>query len=375
MFGSRMLKRGDALRGRMPLYKFIGNIVLTTIQNFMTGAHLSEWHSGYRIYSCKALRTIPFDRNSNGFDFDTEIIIQLMLAKARIREIAIPTFYGDEISHVNGTPYAVKVLWACVQSRLQQYGVFYDRKFDLASDVAEQYQPKFHFPSSHSLALSKVNPGDKLLILGAGSVELVRPFVDKGCSVVAIEIGDVRELQRICVKAIQADLDELDVEGELADLCFDKVLALDVIEHLKSPEALLEKLRALPGCAQSEFLFTVPNIAFITMRIMLLLGFFNYGKRGILDRTHTRLFTFSSMRRLCAQSNFRMVEMRGIPAPFPLALRDGSVVAHTLLVINQCAIRLWRSLFSFQIMCRAVASPRVEDMLKATERHSEGVQL
>ena len=375
VFGSRMLKRGDALRGRMPLYKFVGNIVLTNIQNFLTGGKLSEWHSGYRIYSCKALRNIPFDRNSNGFEFDTEIIIQLMLARARIRELPIPTYYGDEISHVNGISYALKIVWACMQSRLQKYGVLYDRKFDLAAEVAEQYQPKFHFPSSHSMALAAVTPGDKILILGAGSVELVRPFVDKGCSVVAIELGDVRELQRICVKAIQGDLDELDLEGELSGLSFDRVLALDVIEHLKSPEALLERLRALPGCAQSEFIFTVPNIAFIIMRLMLLLGFFNYGKRGILDRTHTRLFTFSSMKHLCVQSNFRVVEMKGIPAPFPLALKDGSILARALVIVNQLAISVWRALFAFQIMCRATVSPRVEDLLEATERHSEGVQV
>ena len=211
--------------------------------------------------------------------------------------------------------------------------------------------------------------------MGAGSVELVRPFVDKGCSVVAIELGDVRELQRICVRAIQGDLDELDLEVELSDLSFDRVLALDVIEHLKSPEALLERLRALPGCAQSEFIFTVPNIAFIVMRAMLLLGFFNYGKRGILDRTHTRLFTFSSMKHLCVQSNFRVVEMKGIPAPFPLALKDGSVVGKAFVTINQAAIQIWKALFSFQIMCRAVGSPRVEDLLEATERHSQGIQV
>ena len=375
VFGSRMLKRGDALRGGMPLYKFVGNVALTTIQNFVTGAKLSEWHSGYRVYSCKALRTIPFDRNSNGFEFDTEIIIQVMLAKARIRELPIPTFYGDEICHVNGVPYALKVLMASFQSRLQQCGVFYDRKFDLASEVAEQYQPKFHFPSSHSMALASVNPGDRLLLLGAGSVELVQPFVDKGCSVAAFELGDVRELRRICVRTIQGDLDELDIEGELADLTFDKVLALDVIEHLKSPEALLDKLRALPGCAQAEFIFSVPNIAFISVRAMLLFGFFNYGKRGILDRTHTRLFTFSSMKRLCVQSNFRVVEMKGIPAPFPLALKEGSFVARTLVLINQTAILVWKSLFSFQIMCRADVSPRVEELLEAAERNSEGVQV
>jgi glycosyltransferase involved in cell wall biosynthesis len=132
VFGSRMLNRRDALRGRMPLYKFVGNIVLTAVQNSLTGVRLSEWHSGYRIYSCRALRAIPFALNSNGFDFDTEIIIQLMQTKARIRELPIPIFYGDEIFHVNGMVYAANVVWACVQSRLQRYGICNDPRFNFA---------------------------------------------------------------------------------------------------------------------------------------------------------------------------------------------------------------------------------------------------
>jgi len=84
VFGSRMMRKGDARRGGMPLYKFIGNRILTWTQNRLLGAHLTEWHSGYRLYSASALRRIPFHRNSNVFHFDTEIIIQLLNAKSRV---------------------------------------------------------------------------------------------------------------------------------------------------------------------------------------------------------------------------------------------------------------------------------------------------
>ena len=72
VFGSRMLNPSDALRGGMPRYKFIGNRILTWIENKLLHAHLSEFHSGYRIYSTRALAAIPFSRNSNDFHFDTE---------------------------------------------------------------------------------------------------------------------------------------------------------------------------------------------------------------------------------------------------------------------------------------------------------------
>ena len=72
----------------------------------MLRTNLSEFHSGYRIYAIDALRSIPFERNSNDFHFDTEIIIQLVVAKLPIVELPIPTYYGNEICRVNGIPYA-----------------------------------------------------------------------------------------------------------------------------------------------------------------------------------------------------------------------------------------------------------------------------
>src|ERR1035438_7708817 len=78
VFGSRMMTRFGALKGGMPLYKFVGNNILITTQNALLGTKLSEFHSGYRIYSVKALAKIPFRLNSNDFHFDTEIIIQLL---------------------------------------------------------------------------------------------------------------------------------------------------------------------------------------------------------------------------------------------------------------------------------------------------------
>src|SRR5688572_19887058 len=100
VFGSRMLEPMAALRGGMPLYKYVGNRILTTLQNSMLGSRLSEFHSGYRVYSVKALSKVPFRLNSNDFHFDTEIIIQMMNSGSRILELPIPTYYGDEICRV-----------------------------------------------------------------------------------------------------------------------------------------------------------------------------------------------------------------------------------------------------------------------------------
>ncbi len=79
VFGSRMLEKAAALRGGMPLYKYVGNKILTGSRTACSASSLSEFHSGYRVYAVAALKQIPFALNTNDFHFDTEIIVQLML--------------------------------------------------------------------------------------------------------------------------------------------------------------------------------------------------------------------------------------------------------------------------------------------------------
>ena len=91
VFGSRMINKKEALKGGMPLYKYFGNQFLTTIQNKLLDSELYEFHSGYRVYSRKVIEKIPFHFNSNDFDFDTDIIIQIIDNGFRIKELSIPT--------------------------------------------------------------------------------------------------------------------------------------------------------------------------------------------------------------------------------------------------------------------------------------------
>lgn len=131
VFGSRMMERFGALRGGMPLYKFIGNRILTVIENALLETHLSEFHSGYRLYSVDALRALPLELNSDEFDFDTEIIIQLLNGGYRIAELPIPTFYGDEISRVNGLKYAKDIVLAVIANALHRSGILHQERFSV----------------------------------------------------------------------------------------------------------------------------------------------------------------------------------------------------------------------------------------------------
>jgi glycosyltransferase involved in cell wall biosynthesis len=110
VMGSRMMVPGAARRGRMPLYKLIGNKILTGIENTLAGTRFTEFHSGYRAYSVHALAQIPLETMTHNWHFDTQIILEMLKIGGRIKEVSIPTYYGDEICYVNGVPYAMNCI-------------------------------------------------------------------------------------------------------------------------------------------------------------------------------------------------------------------------------------------------------------------------
>ena len=103
---------------------------------------------------------------------------------------------------------------------------------------------------------------------------------------------------------------------------------------------------------------------------MLLCGSFNYGKVGILDRTHTRLFTFRSLQAMLEQTGYKVLEVQGVPAPFPKALGD-NWLSRGLLAVNRALIRVSRGLFAYQIFVRVRAMPTVNHLLSETISNSE----
>ncbi len=100
VFGSRILGKG-ALKGGMPMYKYIANRFLTLSQNILMGQKLSEYHTGYRAYTAEVLRSIDYERLSDDFVFDNQIIAQIFWKGYDIAEITCPTKYFDEASSIN----------------------------------------------------------------------------------------------------------------------------------------------------------------------------------------------------------------------------------------------------------------------------------
>ncbi|HTI47007.1 MAG TPA: glycosyltransferase family 2 protein [Casimicrobiaceae bacterium] len=116
VIGSRMIG-GGALAGGMPWWKFIANRLLTVFENALIGAHLSEYHTGYRAYSRKLLDGIPWQQNSDGFVFDNEILAQAVLRRFRIGELSVPTRYFAEASSID-FPRSVRYGFGVVRTTL-----------------------------------------------------------------------------------------------------------------------------------------------------------------------------------------------------------------------------------------------------------------
>ena len=365
VFGSRMMQGFEALRGGMPLYKFVGNRILTWIQNRLLGTRLTEFHSGYRIYTVQALRRIPYRLNSNDFHFDTEIIIQLFNADARVIELPIPTYYGDEICRVNGMRYAKDVLLATVKNVAHRAGLLYQRRFEPIAEENRYYDLKLGFPSSHSWALEAVPQGASVIDIGSGPGGIARELVKKACATAVVDRFPPAER----TSGVTVFVQDLDAPPTFDVRPYRYILLLDVIEHLKEPEVFLERLQSRFDYDAKTLVLTTPNVAFIVQRLMLLLGQFNYGKQGILDRTHVRLFTFRGVSHLLRDAGFRVVKLRGVPAPFPKVLGNG-LLGRIAMVVNLALIRLSKTLFSYQIYVEAESTPGVDFLLSDAKEKS-----
>jgi hypothetical protein len=143
VLGSRILC-GSAIRGGMPMYKYVMNRILTLIQNLLMGAKVSEYHTGYRAFSRAVLQTLPLEENSDDFVFDNEMLAQAFFFGFNTGELSCPTRYEPESSSISlsrSVKYGFGVLRTTVQYRLQKWGLMNYRIFDSAGKRLSAIEP------------------------------------------------------------------------------------------------------------------------------------------------------------------------------------------------------------------------------------------
>lgn len=363
VFGSRMMDKDAAKKGGMPLYKRVGNRVLTRFENAVLGADLTEFHSGYRAYSTDMLRAIPFEANSDGFDFDTQIIAQVLHAGGHIREIPIPTYYGDEICYVNGMAYARDVVKDVIEYRLAVRG------FGTCEWVPkpDEYDFKEGDGSSHAVILEMLAslPASRVLDVGCSGGLLAEKMRAAGHYVVGVDALEVPGVRDRTDEFILADLDRGLPTGLTSD--FDVVIAGDVIEHLARPADALLAMRSVLRLT-GQLLLSVPNFAHWYPRTRVVLGAFGYDRRGILDDTHLRFFTRATLRRLVRAAGLDILEERATGLPLGAPAADGSR-ASVVRRLDERLVRLRPTLFGYQHVLRL--TPHAQEAIHAVHVQAE----
>lgn len=156
VLGSRIIG-GGALKGGMPLYKYVSNRALSMFQNIFTGAKLSEYHTGFRAFGREVLATLPLLENSDDFVFDNQMLAQAIYFKCRIGEISCPTKYFQDASSISfsrSVKYGLGVLATTTKFVLQRYGVM---RFRLFSQTGRKLSMHYYVtaPLHDSIASAK----------------------------------------------------------------------------------------------------------------------------------------------------------------------------------------------------------------------------
>jgi len=358
VFGSRMMRTyGGPLRGGMPLYKYVGNRILTVYENHALGMNLSEFHSGYRAYNLDALRKIDFSRMTDDFHFDTEIIIKLQHQRYRIQEVPIPTYYGTEICYVNGMRYARDVARAVRRYKQTRRSVACYPEFQ---EYFVHYPIKHSKYSSHYYARKMVGSNQDVLDIGAGEGFFAAELAQAGNRITGVDNrpapSESARFEQYFVRDLEDGIEP--VIGELQSRRFDRVLLLDVLEHLRDPDQILAECHRVLK-REGLLIVSLPNVANIAIRLMLLFGRFEYSERGVLDKTHLRFFTRRTARRLLASNGYSIVEERETVIPLELVIGwpPASVLMRFLNRMLALATWLLPGLFGYQLMFVARSRP------------------
>ncbi|MBI2687883.1 MAG: glycosyltransferase [Acidobacteria bacterium] len=355
VFGSRMMKEfGGPLKGGMPLYKYLGNKILTFFENRALNLNLTEFHSGYRAYDLHALRCIDFSQMTHDFHFDTEIIIKLQHQRFRIHEIPIPTYYGDEICYVNGMKYAQDVVRAVYRYRSCVNGAHAYPEF---AEYFHHYALKDSPCSSHYYAERLAGSNQRLLDVGCGEGFFAEQLHNNGNEVTGVDNLESPIHIAAMHEYFQADLQLglAQVATQLRGQSFDKVLILDVLEHLNHPERVLRDVLPLLRPSGGSIIISLPNVANIVIRLSLLFGKFDYADRGIMDRTHVRFYTRKTARELLESNGYRITRelYSVIPLDRGLRVKPAGLIDRWGGAILRIFTSLFPTLFGYQLIFEA----------------------
>jgi len=344
---TRLMHSGEA---ESPLPHRLAHTTATAIQNRLLGLRLGDYHSGFRVYSTRALRCIPFQLNADDRTFDMQTVIQCRALGAPIHEIGLPPTWKEYPSSPRGLFNVIRFTAAAFDYRLHQLHL--TRRGQYFVDPAIHYTFKQSRTGSHMQIVEAIESGSRVLDLGCSHGLLAQPLREKDVRVTGVDVLGPRSPTEALEEFFERDLEQpLELP---TGRVFDYVVCSDVIEHLRNRTELLRSVRRYlkPG---GRLLISTPNVALWFYRLSLLVGRFEYGPRGVLDETHVHLYTRATFVRAVEKAGFRILRERVTALPFEVVFESTgrSRLVRGLAGAYHLLARIWPEMFAYQMLLEA----------------------
>jgi 2-polyprenyl-3-methyl-5-hydroxy-6-metoxy-1,4-benzoquinol methylase len=326
-----------------------------------------------RGYSTSFLRQVPFELNRDDALFNADILLQAIHVGAKICSTNADEQQALAPAVSEVFPSAPKLFLTALQFRMHRMGMLCALRYRNLTPV--RYQDKtFMLYSSHALALKLLRRERPVNVLdiGCGPGYIARQCEQSGIRVTGLDSheplpGMMSEFHRL-----DLEIDPLPIDPFSCDC----VLMLDLIEHMADPEAFLLMLRNCsktdkPGIRPPLVIISTPNVAFAAIRFNLMLGRFNYAERGILDITHKRLFTRSTLTKAIRDCGYNIEQVLPVGVPFETVV--GGRIGKILGTLAGLLARIWPTMFAFQFVVSCRPTPGVHQVFaRDTQRHPCG---
>jgi SAM-dependent methyltransferase len=357
---ARRVKEGPKRRRGISWWKVAGNRSLCGVINRIVGHTADEWLCPFRAYSTTLLRSIPFANNSDEHVFDLEMLVGCVELHEQIAEVRAPVEPDRGFSLSDCVSLAKDSVIAALRYRFHKMG------FGTGSTAFNSlaYEVKTEENSSHDSLLrwlQELAPG-RVLDVGCSDGRFGQLLEQMGHTVTGVDIQASPGVEERISRFVGADLED-GLERYFEDELFDIVVMADVLEHVRSPGALLRGARALLAPTGSV-LVSIPNIGHWYGRFKVGLGLFSYDRRGLFDEGHLRFFTRVNFQRIVAVEQLEIIRFAATSTPIVNVLTRGmrsgeggkaaelvvSFFSKVLSGLSAAAIRSWPTLFGYQLL-------------------------
>jgi 2-polyprenyl-3-methyl-5-hydroxy-6-metoxy-1,4-benzoquinol methylase len=311
---------------------------------------MTDYQSSYRIYPTAALDSLPYQLNEDDRRFDTELLIQCRGLGVGVREVPLARAWNEWDDAGERRTGVRQSAMAAFGYRLHQLHATRRGKYMI--DHGIQYTLKHSATGSHMQIVDAITSDTQVLDLGCSQGLLARPLAAKSVRVTGVDVEPGGNLAIELTEYFQRDLEE---PCELpVGRVFDYVVVADVIEHVKNRQQLIRSARRYLK-EGGRLIISTGNIALWFYRLSLLVGRFEYGPRGILDRTHVHLYTRDTFRREVERAGFHILDEKVTSLPFEVVFESTgrSIWVQRLTGLYHWLAQRWPEMFAYQFILQA----------------------